>query len=235
MVLGQSVSSNRGLVEADPPFLKVKFMLICSLIYRQISNFAIMKPQIAIITGNTLEAIGLESIVRKMMPKADVLLLPSFSALDQSAGFFHFFISSETLLSHAQFFLQRKQQTIVLMHGEETLPLQGFRTFNVRQPEDVLLRSILQMAQAGHRHRPRPVLEAQGEMQRTSPLTPRETEVLRLVVSGLLNKEIANRLGVSLTTVISHRKNLTAKLGFRSVSALTIYAVTHGIAAVEEI
>ena len=125
MALGQSVSSNRGLVEAGPPFLKVKFMLICSLIYRQISNFAIMKPQIAIITGNTLEAIGLESIVRKMMPKADVLLLPSFSALDQSAGFFHFFISSETLLSHAQFFLQRKQQTIVLMHGEETLPLQG--------------------------------------------------------------------------------------------------------------
>ena len=77
MALGQSVSSNRGLVEAGPPFLKVKFMLICSLIYRQISNFAIMKPQIAIITGNTLEAIGLESIVRKMMPKADVLLLPS--------------------------------------------------------------------------------------------------------------------------------------------------------------
>ena len=100
------------------------------------------------------------------------------------------------------------------MHGEETLPLQGFRTFNVRQPEDVLLRSILQMAQAGHQRRPRPVLEAQGEMQRTSPLTPRETEVLRLVVSGLLNKEIANRLGVSLTTVISHRKNLTAKIRF---------------------
>ena len=169
------------------------------------------------------------------MPKADVLLFSSFSALDQSVGFFHFFISSETLLSHAQFFLQRKQQTIVLMHGEETLPLQGFRTFNVRQPEDVLLRNILQMAQAGHQHRPQPVLEAQGEMPRISPLTPRETEVLRLVVSGLLNKEIADRLGVSLTTVISHRKNLTAKLGFRSVSALTIYAVTHGIAAVEEI
>jgi transcriptional regulator, luxR family domain protein len=91
------------------------------------------------------------------------------------------------------------------------------------------------MAQAGHQHRPQPVLEAQGEMPRISPLTPRETEVLRLVVSGLLNKEIADRLGVSLTTVISHRKNLTAKLGFRSVSALTIYAVTHGIAAVEEI
>lgn len=210
-------------------------MLICSLFYGLISNFAAMKPQIAIITGNTLEAIGLESIVRKMMPKADVLLLPSFSALDQSVGFFHFFISSETLLSHAQFFLQHKHQTIVLMHGEETLPLKGFRTLNVRKPEDVLLRSILQMAQAGHQRRPQPVLEAQGEMPRISPLTPRETEVLRLVVSGLLNKEIADRLGVSLTTIISHRKNLTTKLGFRSVSALTIYAVTHGIAAVEEI
>ncbi len=199
------------------------------------ANFATMKPQIAIITRNTLEAIGLESIVRKMMPKANVRIFSSFLVLEQSADFFHYFISSETLLSHAQFFFRCKQRTIVLTHGEESLPLQGFHTFNVQQPEDVLLRNILKMAQAGHQHRPQPVLEAQGEMQRISPLTPRETEVLRLVVSGLLNKEIADRLGVSLTTVISHRKNLTAKLGFRSVSALTIYAVTHGIAAVEEI
>ena len=74
MALGQSVSCNRGLVEAGPPFLKVKFMLICSLIYRQISNFAIMKPQIAIITGNTLEAIGLESIVRNFIEPRTIFL-----------------------------------------------------------------------------------------------------------------------------------------------------------------
>lgn len=44
----------------------------------------------------------------------------------------------------------------------------------------------------------------------------------------MLNKEIADRLGISLTTVISHRKNLTEKLNIRSVSGLTIYAVMNG-------
>lgn len=59
-------------------------------------------------------------------------------------------------------------------------------------------------------------------------LTQREIDVLRLVVAGLLNKQIAQRLDVALTTVISHRRNLVRKLGIRSVAGLTIYAVTKG-------
>ena len=66
-------------------------------------------------------------------------------------------------------------------------------------------------------------------------LTPREREVLCGVVEGLINKEIAARMGVSVATVITHRKNLTEKLGTRSVSALTIFAVTHGLVRSEEI
>lgn len=40
-------------------------------------------------------------------------------------------------------------------------------------------------------------------------LSAREIEVLRLVTKGLINKEIADKLHISLTTVISHRKNIT--------------------------
>jgi DNA-binding CsgD family transcriptional regulator len=58
-------------------------------------------------------------------------------------------------------------------------------------------------------------------------LTNRETEVLRLVTQGLMNKEIADKLGISLHTVISHRKNLTEKLGIKTVSGLTVYAMMH--------
>ena len=61
------------------------------------------------------------------------------------------------------------------------------------------------------------------------PLTKRETEVLRLLTQGLLNKEIADKLGISLHTVISHRKNIISKLGIKTVSGLTIYAMMHGI------
>lgn len=60
-------------------------------------------------------------------------------------------------------------------------------------------------------------------------LTNREMEVLRLVTQGLMNKEIADKLNISLHTVISHRKNLTEKLGIKTVSGLTVYAMMHNI------
>ena len=59
--------------------------------------------------------------------------------------------------------------------------------------------------------------------------------MLVLLVRGLINKEIADKLNISLTTVITHRKNITEKLGIKSLSALTIYAVMHGYIEVDEI
>ena len=55
-----------------------------------------------------------------------------------------------------------------------------------------------------------------------------DIEVLVLITKGLINKEIADKLNISLTTVITHRKNITEKLGIKSVSGLTIYAVMNG-------
>ena len=66
-------------------------------------------------------------------------------------------------------------------------------------------------------------------------LSAREIEVLILVTKGLINKEIADKLNISLTTVISHRKNITEKLGIKSVSGLTIYAVMNGYVSPDRI
>ena len=66
-------------------------------------------------------------------------------------------------------------------------------------------------------------------------LSAREIEVLALVAQGFINKEIADKLNISLTTVITHRKNITEKLGLRSVSALTIYAVMNGYVELDKI
>jgi DNA-binding NarL/FixJ family response regulator len=66
-------------------------------------------------------------------------------------------------------------------------------------------------------------------------ISKRESEVLALLVKGCINKEIADQLNISLATVISHRKNICEKLNLKSVSALTIYAVTHGIVRIEDI
>jgi len=60
-------------------------------------------------------------------------------------------------------------------------------------------------------------------------LSDREIEVLKLLTKGFSNKEIAARLNISTHTVISHRKNIIEKTGIKSLSGLTIYAITKKI------
>lgn len=110
------------------------------------------------------------------------------------------------------------------------------------QSEKELIRNILNLAHQAHHAKgeaPEAVKQAQqpADKNATCPprLTPRENEVLKGIVEGLINKEIAARMGVSVATVITHRKNLTEKLGTRSVSALTIFAVAHGLVRSENI
>src|SRR5262249_3855593 len=57
--------------------------------------------------------------------------------------------------------------------------------------------------------------------RRFEALTPREVEVLKFVVSGHLNKQIAAELGINERTVKLHRTNLTRRLGVQSVAELT--------------
>jgi DNA-binding NarL/FixJ family response regulator len=66
----------------------------------------------------------------------------------------------------------------------------------------------------------------------TSRLTPRETDVLRLLVKGSSNKEIAATLGVGLRTVEGYVSNVFAKCGVRSRTEAVLYALRHNLATV---
>jgi DNA-binding CsgD family transcriptional regulator len=68
-----------------------------------------------------------------------------------------------------------------------------------------------------------------SEKSQHDDLTDREIEVLKQMVKGFANKEIADTLNISIHTVISHRKNITEKTGIKSLSGLTIYAITKKI------
>ena len=67
-----------------------------------------------------------------------------------------------------------------------------------------------------------------AERQAAQPLTEREAEVLTLIAGGLINKQVADRLGIGLTTVISHRRNIMEKLGIRTAAGLVVYALAAG-------
>lgn len=66
-------------------------------------------------------------------------------------------------------------------------------------------------------------------------LTLREAEVAVLLAKGYINKEIADRLCISLTTVITHRKNIMEKLRARSLAAVIIHVVMQRLVAIEEL
>jgi two-component system, NarL family, response regulator NreC len=60
-------------------------------------------------------------------------------------------------------------------------------------------------------------------------LTPRETEVLKLIVQGYTNRQIGEELNISVRTAESHRANLSEKLGLHSRVELVRYAREHGL------
>ena len=62
-------------------------------------------------------------------------------------------------------------------------------------------------------------------------LTPREFEVLKLVIGGLLNKQIADRLGTTESTIKAHRGRVMEKMNARSVAELVVLAQRAGIAS----
>lgn len=66
-------------------------------------------------------------------------------------------------------------------------------------------------------------------------LSERELSILKLVALGNTNNEIAERLFISSHTVMTHRKNITRKLGIKTVSGLTVYAILNQHIKMEEI
>jgi DNA-binding NarL/FixJ family response regulator len=70
---------------------------------------------------------------------------------------------------------------------------------------------------------------AEGELADADPLTPRETEVVKLIAEGQMNREIAAELTISEKTVERHRANILGKLGMRDRVELTRYAIRRGL------
>ena len=191
------------------------------------------RPKIAIIDANTLATLGLKQILQTVMPIMTVDTFGSFTELEANhpEQYFHFFVSMHIVLENMSFFLDHRRKTIVLSTLNSQLstpnsPLSHFHSLCINVPESELVRSLLMLEQHAHGHGQN--LPPMPKVLQQKILSDREIEVMSLIVQGFINKEIADKLNIGLSTVITHRKNIMDKLGLKSVSALTIYAVTHG-------
>lgn len=145
----------------------------------------------------------------------DVTAIENDSLLDT---FDVFILSAELFISRLDFFLPRKQRVAVVFDGENlgcSLPI--VRLDFAEQPESISEKI---------RNMVRPLLSPDPL---EGHLTLRELDVLKEIASGKTNKEIADVLNISVNTAITHRKNITRKLGIRSVSGLSLYALMNGL------
>jgi DNA-binding NarL/FixJ family response regulator len=103
----------------------------------------------------------------------------------------------------------------------------GF-VYTSAQPDE-LLRAIRAVAR-GERVVPPGVDEmlAAGSVEPAASLTARELQVMEMLARGMTNREIAEHLGISGKTVDTHRGHVLKKLGIRTNSELTSFAVKHG-------
>jgi len=194
------------------------------------------RPKIAIIDTNTLAVLGLKQLLQTVMP---ILTIDTFGSMtelmaNQPEQYKHYFAAMNIVLENRTFFTEHIRQTIVL-----TLSLGGssqladFHSICVNAPETEVVRQLLILQQMGHSEgRNMPPMP---QILKKKILSDREIEVMSLIAQGYINKEIADKLSIGLATVVTHRRNIMDKLGLKSVSALTIYAVTHGYVDINKI
>lgn len=203
------------------------------------------RPKVAIVDASTLASLGLKSILQMVMPIMTVDCYGSFAELEanQPDQYFHYFVAMNIVLENKAFFQERRKKTIVLTTQTEhedtktqrngVSSLDGFHCLNANVPEGELVKALLMLEQ--HAHGQGQHLPAMPKVLQQKILSDREIEVMSLIVQGFINKEIADKLNIGLSTVITHRKNIMDKLGMKSVSALTIYAVMHGYVDINKI
>ena len=188
-------------------------------------------PDIAIINPDILACIGLRTIIEDLFPDASIHTFQSFEAFvdDVPELYAHSFVASRIFAEHASFFRQHVKHPILLTCGD-TMPVSGIPTLNTSTSEKELIKSVISLQHHGHHSTSSPT-----PANNRAELSPREIEVLSLIARGFINKDIADRLNIALTTVISHRKNIQDKLQTKSISGLTIYALLNNYVDIRDI
>ena len=133
--------------------------------------------------------------------------------------------------------MEDSPETVVLMlsmHSENTWVRQaveaGAKGYILKNALDLELGAAVRKVAAGETiFDPKVEQPSALKGERNAALTPRELEVLQMIVDGKSNKEIATALDLSANTIAVHRANIMNALGIHKTAELVVYAIRSGL------
>ena len=168
-----------------------------------------------IVDSDTLRAIGLRHMLDRRHDIEAVITADPRGGTAAGDSETIYFVTPEAFASMPYFYVPRRERVVLISDlADSPLPV-----ITPHAPEENLRQQIDEVMSR---------LEIKGTR---ATLSDRERQVVRLVALGHINKEIAEMLGISFNTVLTHRKNISTKLGLRSPGALSVYAVMNGLVA----
>ena len=171
---------------------------------------------IAVIGFNTLQESAIKTIVLQHSNINCHCLRNISKGSDLSSAYI---ITPSILIENLDFFITRKNRLLVISDSENTSVIESsIKTISAYCDYNVIDDAIKSL-----------IISAEDSKIKNHELSSREIDVLKEIASGKIIKEIADSLNISVNTVLTHRKNISSKLGIRSVSGLSLYAMMNGI------
>ena len=177
------------------------------------------KRLIYVIGLTVLESLAIKYLIHEQKDIHTESYFSFIESLEDSENADGYIITPEMFVKNIDFFLPKRGKILVVYsNGEGNESPNPYLSISITDDE-ILIREKLN----------RFLGTLSEEEKGAGELSVREKEVLHLIAEGKLNKEIADLLCISINTVITHRKNISSKLGIKSTSGLSLYALMNGI------
>lgn len=181
---------------------------------------------IVVISTDFLQAYGLNALLVEYFSANKVELLNDLAMLENHPLQCDIlFLQPDVLVAYYDKLSAIRSKLIIL--SSNTTNTADIAVLNTQQEQTTLLDKLNELLEEK--------LDQQKDKINKAALSDREQEVLTLIAKGEMNKTIADKLNISLNTVLTHRKNITAKLNIKTISGLTVYAILNGYISAEEV
>lgn len=172
---------------------------------------------------------GLSSVIDKIPNTQITHQVESINDLDEileKSDFDFLFLDIDMLKSNktTETILKKYNKTQIIAFAKDpdikTKPLDFAEIIYLTDTQKEILKKINRVLGNNNKH---------NTQEMPDVISKRETDILKFIALGFSNKETADKLFISTHTVVTHRKNITRKLGIKTVPGLTIYAILNKI------